>query len=69
MAAGSVQGCVREVARRAKRSWGCVSFAGFFAHFKETGSGASPIQNESPNIESRPKQITKANQYVAFDHT
>jgi hypothetical protein len=76
MAAGPVQGC--------------VSFAGFFAHFKEkivgndfsrkprrgeaqgcaeqTGSCASPIKNESPKIESRPKQITKANQYVAFDH-
>jgi hypothetical protein len=69
---------------------GCISFAGFFAHFKEKiagsdfsrkprrgeaqgcaeqiGSGASPIQSESPHLKSRPKQMTQASKYAAFTH-
>jgi hypothetical protein len=39
---------------RDKRSRGCVSFTGFFAHFKKIGSGASPIQIGDPHLESRP---------------
>ena len=50
---------------RDKRSRGCVSFAGFFAHFKEIGSGASPQQTNTPTIESRTKQATVSNEYFA----
>jgi hypothetical protein len=35
---------------------------------EQIGSGASPIQSESPHLKSRPKQITQASKYAAFTH-
>jgi len=55
MAASPVQGYVREVARRDKRSRGCVSFAGFFAHSKKSararhlGQLKAPASNRARN--------------------
>ena len=58
MAAGPVQACVREVARQGQAIRGARFFCIFLCAVKERCSGASPIQIESPCLESRPKPTT-----------
>ncbi len=66
MAAGPVQGYVREVARQGQAIRGARFFCIFLCAAKERCSGASPRQIEDASLQSRTKQATIIHEYVDF---